>query len=304
MPSRTDDALMARVGRLPRLTELRLGGNPAVTGAGLAKIRGLSRLRILDLSGTAIDGPSLVDLRGMTALEELSLPDDVSDADVAHIAGLTSLWRLSLGGPKITDAGLAHLVGLTRLNDLTIRCPGVRGPGLDAPPADPVEARQHSNPGRSPACRRASRALPPRPALLHPLSLRREPRSATPASGPAPRTSLDLHRPPPRPMAASATPASLRSLALANLQELSLDGTRITDAGLAAFARARTSNFGWRDPISTFDVARTAITDASLPVLRSMRRVGGFDLTGTAVTPAGLAAFKASLPAGWYEVRP
>jgi hypothetical protein len=39
----------------------------------------------------------------------------VTDADLAHLKGLTSLKSLELGGTKVTDVGLPHLKDLPRL---------------------------------------------------------------------------------------------------------------------------------------------------------------------------------------------
>jgi len=56
----------------------------------------------------------------------------VTDAGLAHLAGLSDLRSLScLGTPGLTDAGLAHLAGLERLEALSIEGPtGIEGPGL------------------------------------------------------------------------------------------------------------------------------------------------------------------------------
>ena len=45
---------------------------------------------------------------------------EVTDADLAHLAGLTALETLSLYSTPITGAGLAHLTGLTALKHLTL----------------------------------------------------------------------------------------------------------------------------------------------------------------------------------------
>jgi hypothetical protein len=58
----------------------------------------------------------LAQIAGLTRLQELDLQStQITDAGLAHLARLTRLQRLSLDGTKITDAGLAHLAGLTRL---------------------------------------------------------------------------------------------------------------------------------------------------------------------------------------------
>ena len=51
----------------------------------------------------------LVHLKGLTKLQRLVLPRQITDAGLAHIKGLTQLQVLNLGGTKITDAGVADL---------------------------------------------------------------------------------------------------------------------------------------------------------------------------------------------------
>jgi hypothetical protein len=71
----------------------------------------------------------------------------------------------------------------------------------------------------------------------------------------------------------------------------------------AQVLRGRVPRVPGIDTLESLDVSYTKITDASLPILLSMRRVSKFNLKGTAITPAGLAAFKAALRPG-YEVQP
>ena len=251
-----DDALMARIGRLRHLTTLTVDGNPGVTGAGLAELRGLRRVRWLDLSHTGIDGPSLVHLRGLTGLEHLSLPDDVSDADLAHVAGLTSLTGLGISGPRITNAGLAHLARLTSLDMLSIECPGIKGPGL-APLKGMTKVGDLFLDGSGID---SLASLPPLPHLSN-LSLRR-----------LPIDDADL----------------ARVAGLTSLQELDLAWTAVSDAGLAHLAGLARLQY--------LDLCGTKVSDAALPHLQALPQGIKIDLGGTAVTPAGLAAFKAAMP--------
>ncbi len=57
----------------------------------------------------------------MTDLQQILVLDDstqITDAGLAHLAGLTQLRDLCLQGTQITDAGLKHLAGLTQLREL------------------------------------------------------------------------------------------------------------------------------------------------------------------------------------------
>jgi hypothetical protein len=67
-------------------------------------------------------------LQGLTSLQALGLPQ-VTDADLVHLERLTSLEELGLG-TQVTDAGLVHLEGLTGLRSLTLYGTQVTDAGL------------------------------------------------------------------------------------------------------------------------------------------------------------------------------
>ena len=56
--------------------------------------------------------------------------NDITDAGLVHLKGMTNLRSLRLSGPKITDAGLAHLKDLTNLQTLNLRSTQVTDAGL------------------------------------------------------------------------------------------------------------------------------------------------------------------------------
>ena len=73
------------------------------------------------LVGDQITDARLAHLRGLTALERLWLSTtDVTDEGLAHLAGLTALESLILGGVPVTDAGLVQLSELTGLKSLVM----------------------------------------------------------------------------------------------------------------------------------------------------------------------------------------
>ena len=218
----------------------------------------------------------------MTGLQEFCLPDDVSDADLAHLAGLTALPQLELYGPRITDAGLAHLASLTNLGNLKIHCPSVKGPGLaylrgltrlkylilDGSGVDDLAA------------------LAPLPNLRI-LSLRGTPLddagiARLPDLRSLPLLSLSdtsvgdaglarrrrALRQPGGSTSRTVTDAGLIHLAgLSHLELLDLSRTAITDAGVAQVARIR-GPAGRRLPGGSLESPlrpHTKITDASLP---------------------------------------
>jgi hypothetical protein len=76
----------------------------------------------------------LAHLSGLTQLTELSLVgcNKITDAGLARLSGLTQLKELNLAGcSKITDAGLSHLNGLTQLTELGLtECSEITDAGL------------------------------------------------------------------------------------------------------------------------------------------------------------------------------
>jgi hypothetical protein len=49
-------------------------GNTRITDVGLSHLRELKRLRVLQLYGTGVTGKGLMQLRGMTHIEMVSVP--------------------------------------------------------------------------------------------------------------------------------------------------------------------------------------------------------------------------------------
>jgi hypothetical protein len=129
-----DDGVMAHIAHLGDLEELDFSplneSHPSVSDAGLAYLRGLPRLRRLDLSRTGVRGPGLAHLRGMNQLMRLELLElPLKDEDLIHLGGIASLEVLTLSSGGITDDGLAHLSGL-KLRHLRLESPWISGTGL------------------------------------------------------------------------------------------------------------------------------------------------------------------------------
>ncbi len=90
-----------------------------VTDAGLVNLRGLTKLRYINLSATQVTDQGLIHLRGLTQLWSLALDNTPIDGTgLDHLAGLPNLRSLRLNGTQITDEGLAHLARLTNLRYL------------------------------------------------------------------------------------------------------------------------------------------------------------------------------------------
>ncbi len=133
-----DDDVFSALAAIKSLTRLDLLGR-GLTVSGLNQLNRLSGLKHLEVLRVSQDNSGL-DLSRLTGLESLSLwliepshPDHrrrsaLRDEDVACLANLKRLKRLTIGATNsvyLTDAGMAHLAGLTELESL-----GAGGPQL------------------------------------------------------------------------------------------------------------------------------------------------------------------------------
>jgi hypothetical protein len=104
------DATLADVGRLTRLHIVIEVYSPSVSDAGLAHVKGLTKLRHLRLNGTRVTDAGPVHLKGLSNLSVLGLSrTQVTDAVLVHLKGLTKLERLALITTGVTDAGVKEL---------------------------------------------------------------------------------------------------------------------------------------------------------------------------------------------------
>ena len=90
-----------------------------LTDARLAGLKGLTRLRKLDISATEVGDLGLQHLAGLTTLTELSLDgSQVSDKGIASLSKLTELRKLILSNTYVEGPGVKNLAGLQRLREL------------------------------------------------------------------------------------------------------------------------------------------------------------------------------------------
>ena len=114
------------------VTEINLVANPYVTDSGLAHLKDLSKLTMLNLDSSNVSDAGLEHFRNLKALTVLNMYGaNVSDEGVVHLQDLQELRRLGLGGgTKVTDAGLVRLKTLRKLTNLFLDGTRVTDAGL------------------------------------------------------------------------------------------------------------------------------------------------------------------------------
>lgn len=268
LPGVTDRG-MSYLGACSELETLLLGGLH-VSDDGLAQLRGLPKLKMLDIRGAALTDAGLACLGVMKSLVALDLPGvEVSDLAVQRLTDLPQLEKLTLGAWALGDAGLAALGTIDSLKELHLY--GISDSGLKHLQGLP---RLEKLDLRGTAITDAG--------LKHMQGLRR-------------LEKLDL-RETAITDAGLATVGALRSLkrldisgtqvgdsgmqhlqGLAGLEELQLVDTAVTDAGLAHLGRLTALR-----SLTVFggDLFGKGITDRSTTILRNMPRLRFLELGG------------------------
>ena len=101
------------------------------SGKGLEHLAKLKKLTRLDLRETKVTDAELAHLKGMTQLEWLSLPEKISDEGMRHLAELVNLESLYLTKTGITDEGLKHLHKMTKLQEVRLNETKVTDMGVE-----------------------------------------------------------------------------------------------------------------------------------------------------------------------------
>ncbi|MCH8828876.1 MAG: hypothetical protein IID45_04785 [Planctomycetes bacterium] len=225
----------------------------------LTQLKELGGLQSLTIRLTGVDDNGFAPLGALKQLKRLDLGcgHQVTDAGLAHLAGLTKLESLNLYGASLTDAGLVHLKRMNRLETLQISYK-INGSGL-----------KHLT------SLKRLRKLWISGIRLKDEGLRHIGRMSN-------LVSLTLYR-------TRFTKAGMAHLQkLARLRYLDLSSSNITDAGLANLVGLPKLHF--------LDISKTAITDAGLIHLEEMETLRRLNPIDTGVTERGKKRLKRALP--------
>lgn len=115
------EALLGLAG-LPRLEVLELRGSAGLEAAGLRALSRCRGLETLDLSGSVLDRRGLEPLGELPRLGTLNLSGTPVDDRSLEALSSCQCYELVLGGcPNITEAGVAHLAGIDVLSRVDLR---------------------------------------------------------------------------------------------------------------------------------------------------------------------------------------
>jgi hypothetical protein len=113
------------------LRQLTFCNRKRITDDGLAHLAPLSRLEVLALDGTNIQGDGLRHLANMKGIKGLALHNTpLKDDGMQYIGQLDRLEWLILNNTKITDDGIAAIASLKCLASLQIRETAITDDGL------------------------------------------------------------------------------------------------------------------------------------------------------------------------------
>jgi hypothetical protein len=259
------DSTLQLVTKLPDLRKLVAGYY--IHDDGLAHLSRCIHLKHLDLSDAKITDVGLKHLSGLTALEELYLPDaslplgneKITGAGLAQLVGLGKLHTLSLHGTKIDDAALSNLKALTSLKSLDLSSTSVTGTGLAS-----LKTLTNLLQLRLRNAKVTDAGLPAMSGLS---SLEYLVLSETEITGEGLTSLKDLHK--------------LKTLYLERIE-------KFNDKGVAEIGKATS--------LESLSLRGTPITDDSLVHLKGLKQLKTLDLKYTKVTEKGARELKEALP--------
>jgi len=127
----TNEDLLAITADIPYMKQIDLAGAKNIGPAGMANIKGLTRLQHLNVAFTPIGDDGLIPVADLVDVRHLNLINTgVTDVGLARLKKLTRLEDLYLNGCAITDEGLAHLAGFSELKELTLKGTAITNAGI------------------------------------------------------------------------------------------------------------------------------------------------------------------------------
>jgi len=112
----------------PTVGDLKLDG---LSANDIAMLKPFVSLETLVLSGKELPPGAIEHIAQLEKLKELSLDQtQISDEDLAGLAGSQGIEELRLYSERITDDGLKYLEAFQKLSSITLSTPGVTGTGL------------------------------------------------------------------------------------------------------------------------------------------------------------------------------
>jgi ribosomal protein L37E len=240
-----------------------VGVQPSIRMTGfdaiLARIPNHPDLQDLELSDTDVSDEGLRVLEGWPQIQRLSLGKRITDAGLAHVAGLYNLEVLTLSQTQISSAGLAHLQNLKKLYELHLS-----------------DALFVTDTGMH--------VVAQLPGLRW-LSLDNTTITDDGVAALAKASALDT-------LLLNGTKISDAGLVhlqkLGQLRQLLLVDTKVTDAGMDALVQV--------PALERVCLGRTGITDAGLTRLAKAPKLRYVSVVQTQVTPAAVEALRQSRP--------
>ncbi len=245
---------------------------------------GVVKLLEIDLAARQqIKNGDLANIAGLSSVTKLTLYgcNQIADAGLFHLKGLTGLTSLNLLNTKVTDKGLAHLSGLTKLTFLDLSNTLVKGSGLED-----LNAPDLDN------------------AVLVGLSLQNS--QLAHLSRFPKLTRLEIYR-------SNLDDVGTRHIAACtSIKVLSIGDTKVTAKGIESLASMTALEHAnlWKTGATDASLAslsgltnlkqlylnETQVTDAGLKHLETLTNLESLNVDMTKVTPQGIAALKQKLP--------
>jgi len=274
-----DDVGLSNLSGLTHIEELGLNSTP-VGNAGLAHLRDLKTLKVLELGSTSVSDAGLANLSGLTAITKLILWNTlITDDGLRYLQPILQLQTLNLDGTHIKGDGLSVLAGISTLEDLSLSKTRLTDDGLER--VAELRNLQELNLNGTSITDAGLRHLKvlTHLATLYLADCEKIVGTALNDLAEIPGlTTLSLY-------GTQVTDATVSHLTqFPNLSDVTLDFTQITDRGLLTIAKINSLTY--------LTLSGLEITDADLKTIAKMKELRSLGLSHTKITDAGLKYLK------------